>query len=115
MLKQLWNDEFAVVVSAELVLILTILVIGLIVGLAEVQYAVVTELTDVSDAIGHINQSYFYTGFSAIKKHGGLKSATDGSMFRDGQDACDPDKCQGIDVGCDAPIQEAQCGRGYVY
>ena len=33
MLKKLWNDEVGVILSAELVLIATILVIGMIVGL----------------------------------------------------------------------------------
>jgi len=41
MLRALLNDEAGFVVSAELVLIATLLVIGLIVGLSEVQHSVV--------------------------------------------------------------------------
>ena len=71
MLRQLLCDEAGFIVSAELVLIATILVIGLIVGLSEVQHAVVSELNDVGDAIGKLNQSYLYTGFSKAKQFGG--------------------------------------------
>lgn len=47
-LTQLLHDETGFIVSAELVLVATILVIGLIVGLSEVQHAVVQELNDVA-------------------------------------------------------------------
>ncbi len=60
MLRQLLNDDAGFIVSAELVLVATLLVIGLIVGLSEVQHAVVAELNDVADAIGELNQCYYY-------------------------------------------------------
>ena len=41
MLKTLWNDECGVILSAELVLIATILVLGMIVGLVELQCSIV--------------------------------------------------------------------------
>ena len=41
MFRKLWNDEAGFVVSAELVLIATILVLGMIVGLSEVQHGLV--------------------------------------------------------------------------
>jgi len=47
MLRTLLNDEAGFIVSAELVLVATILVIGMIVGLSEVQHAVVQELGDL--------------------------------------------------------------------
>ena len=62
-LSELWNDEEGVILSAELVLIGTILVIGLIVGLANLQNAVVGELNDLGNAIGGADQSYQTTGF----------------------------------------------------
>ena len=52
MLQRLWYDENGFLVSSELVLIATLLVIGLIVGLSEIQHGVVQELNDVGDAIG---------------------------------------------------------------
>lgn len=62
-LSRLWDDEDGVVLSAELVLIGTILVIGLIVGLANLQNAVVGELNDLGSAIGGADQSYQTTGY----------------------------------------------------
>lgn len=104
MLHALLADEAGFIVSAELVLIATILVIGLIVGLSEVQHAVVTELNDVADAIGCLNQSYFYTGFHKNKQVGGGFAAwTLGSTKRDQIDDCDLNEC---DITCDAPQSE---------
>ncbi|MBL4884304.1 MAG: hypothetical protein JKY95_07195 [Planctomycetaceae bacterium] len=104
MLRALLNDEAGFIVSAELVLIATLLVIGLIVGLSEVQHAVVAELNDVGDAIGNLNQSYYYTGFSGAKRRGrGVKASTRGSAWRDTRDDCDNNQC---DIACDAPVQE---------
>jgi len=102
-MKQLLQDEAGFIVSAELVLIATILVIGLIVGLSEVQHAVVAELNDVGDAIGAVNQSYYFSGFS--KQDGwALHAFTRGSSFADTQDDCDNNQC---DIACDSPVDEA--------
>jgi Flp pilus assembly pilin Flp len=62
MLRRFWNDEAGFVVSAELILIATILVIGLIVGLAVLRNQVVQELVDVGQAIGSISQSFCFSG-----------------------------------------------------
>ena len=53
MLKKFWNDEAGVIVSAEIVLVATILVLGLIVGLAELQSSIVAELSDLASATIH--------------------------------------------------------------
>ncbi|MCA8985249.1 MAG: hypothetical protein R3C12_19070 [Planctomycetaceae bacterium] len=105
MLKQFWNDEAGFIVSAELVLIATLLVIGMIVGLSEVQHAVVAELNDVGDAIGSINQSYMFSGFSAKKNQWTNKSYTRGSAFNDANDDCDDNQCS---LACDAPVAEGR-------
>jgi hypothetical protein len=105
MVRQLLNDEAGFIVSAELVLVATILVIGLIVGLSEIQHAVVQELNDVADAIGEVNQSYAYTGFHATKPGhiNNLGSITFGSSFADTTDDCDNNQC---DLACDPPEVE---------
>lgn len=82
-LHRLWADEAGFVVSTELILVATILVIGMIVGLATVRDAVVQELADVAAAIGSVNQSYIYNEVS------GHSSATAGSQFQDNTDFCD--------------------------
>jgi len=88
MLKKFWNDEAGVIISAELVLVLTIAVLAMVVGLTEVAVAVNTELNDVSNAFGALNQSYCYTGFQSIC-NGKLKSAAGGGHFVDSIDDCD--------------------------
>ena len=82
-LMQLWRDDLGFVVSAELVLIGTILVIGMIVGLASVRDQVVQELGDLALAIGQINQSYSFSGIT------GHTSSVAGSAFVDTLDFCD--------------------------
>lgn len=104
MLRQLLHDEAGFIISAELILVATLLVIGLIVGLSEIQHAVVSELNDVGDAIGKLNQSYFFSGFSKAKQNGGGVSAyTRGSAFSDQVDECDNNQC---DIDCDDPVME---------
>jgi Flp pilus assembly pilin Flp len=107
MLRTFWNDESGFIVSAELVLIATICVIGLIGGLVEVQWGVVGELNDVSDAIGSLNQSYQYAGFTSLKTQGvggnRIKGQVAGSVFVDTIDECDNNQCT---FGCDAPTPE---------
>lgn len=83
LLARFWKDEDGFVVSSELVLIATILVLGLIVGLASVRDQLVQELGDVAAAIATLNQSY---SFSAVLGH---HSSTAGSVFLDRTDSCD--------------------------
>ena len=80
---RLWNDEAGFIVSAELVLIATILVLGMIVGLVSVRDQVVQELGDIALAIGFINQSYSFSGIT------GHTSSTSGSILNDQTDFCD--------------------------
>ena len=82
-LKNLMNDEHGFVVSAELILISTIAVLGLMVGLVEVRQSVVEELEDVASAIGSLNQGYCMTGLRTSK------SNSNGSHFWDDGDLCD--------------------------
>tara|TARA_R110002095_G_scaffold159356_1_gene138169 strand:- start:11362 stop:11685 length:324 start_codon:yes stop_codon:yes gene_type:complete len=83
MLSKFWNDEAGFVVSSELVLIGTILVLGVVVGLATVRDQVVQELGDLALAISNINQSYSFSGVT------GHTSSVAGSIFNDELDFCD--------------------------
>ena len=91
MLKNLWNNEAGFIISAELTLVLTIAVIGMVVGLSHVALAVNEELSDVAQAIGSLNQSFSFTGFHccACPATGGFTSQTAGSSFVDTPDICD--------------------------
>ncbi|MDA1214948.1 MAG: hypothetical protein O2955_20790 [Planctomycetota bacterium] len=83
LVSRVWNDEAGFVVSSELVLIGTILVIGLVSGLTSLRDQVVQELGDLALAIASINQSYSY---SAVTGHSGSSA---GSIFQDRSDYCD--------------------------
>ncbi|MBI1246470.1 hypothetical protein GC197_01340 [bacterium] len=83
LIKRLWNDEAGFVVSAELILIATITVLGLIVGLTAVRDAVTSELSDVAGAVQDVDQSYVWLG---IRGHSGSVA---GSDFTDFLDFCD--------------------------
>jgi hypothetical protein len=84
MLKQLWNDEFGVIISAELVLVLTIAVLAMVVGLHAVAKSVTQELNDLSSAFGALDQSYSYKGLAKVRH-----AAVPGSAFLDKLDECD--------------------------
>lgn len=97
---KLHQDEAGFIVSAELVLIATILVIGMIVGLSEISNGVNAELEDVGSAVGSMNQSYRYSGFT------GHKGWVAGSSFLDTADFCDGEH----DISCDSPARP-EAGR----
>ena len=81
--NRLWNEEAGAIVSAEIMLVMTILVIGVIVGLAAVRDSVLTELADVAQALANVNQSYSFgtaTGHHAV---------SGGGSFIDLVDFCD--------------------------
>ena len=89
MLKNFWNDECGMIISAELVLVLTIAVLGTIVGLSHVVMAINQELSDVANAIGSLDQSFNFTGYLCCKKNNIQTAATSGSWFVDDTDDCD--------------------------
>ena len=82
-LKQFWTDENGFIVSSELILIATILVIAMVVGLQTVRDAVLQELGDVGAAIGSISQDYSYGGAS------GHCSTINGSLYADSVYDCE--------------------------
>jgi len=53
LLKKLIQDECGIIISSEIVLVGTILVLGCIVGLASLSHAVTNELNDVAQACDH--------------------------------------------------------------
>jgi hypothetical protein len=96
-LHRLWADEAGFVVSTELVLVATILVIGLVLGLTSLRNQVVQELGDLAQAIANINQSYEYAGTQKV-----AVAETAGSKFLDEPDFCeDP---EGKDHAGDEPL-----------
>lgn len=62
--QTLLNDERGFVVSAELILIATVLCLGMVVGLTEVSRAVTGELVDVANGYNRINHGGRYAQLS---------------------------------------------------
>jgi Flp pilus assembly pilin Flp len=83
-LKSLLNDENGFIVSAELIIVATIVVLSMVVGLSEISFSVNNELEDVGSAVGTMNQSFYANGVQSIGKGG-----TSGSGFLDVKDNCD--------------------------
>ena len=81
--QKLWNDECGFIVSTELILIATIVVMGLMAGMTAVRDAVISEMSDVAGAIQDLNQSYSYFGVL------GHSASTSGSDYVDETDYCD--------------------------
>ena len=106
-MKKFINDESGVIISAELVLVLTIAVLAMVVGLSEVAVAVNTELNDISNAIGSLNQTFSYTGFRGNDTGTGkVKSLYAGSKFNDGADDCDANTSCDLVCGADPTTTE---------
>jgi len=93
----LWHDEAGAVLTAELVIILTLVVLALVVGLSELASAINCELFDISYAIRGLNQSYAVSGFRGCWPKGGYFA---GSRFIDYQRV---NTCLGTGI----------CGNGY--
>lgn len=88
LIKRFWSDEAGFVVSAELALVATLLVIGMVVGLSTIRDSVTNELADTAGAIDDINQSYSTEGIQ------GHSAAVAGFNFVDSTDYCDDDDDQ---------------------
>ena len=83
MSRQLWQDETGFVATADLILVTTIVVLGMIVGLVTLRDQVLQELGDVATAVGQLNQSYSVASFTTS----GFSVA--GSLFADQSDFCE--------------------------
>ena len=85
LINKLVRDEAGFIVSAELVLISTIAVLGLVVGLSEVSININNELEDVGSAFSAMDQGFRVSGMSGHKGNKGCSSFDDGCDFCAGQ------------------------------
>ena len=92
-------DDAGFILSAELVLILTIGVLAMVVGLNAIAKSVVQELNDVAQGVGSVNQSFYYRG---LKGH---KGYVPGSNYQDNADECD-------NAAIQFPTGNVKYGRG---
>jgi len=112
MLTRFLNDETGAVVSAELILIVTIIFCGVAVGMSTVASAVATELNDVAEMIGSVDQSYAVSGHTAPTGTGGTQpnhASCQGFGFTDGSDECD---CEAVILTLGGIKTQADIGDG---
>lgn len=84
-IKNLWTDSSGMVMTAEAVILATVGVLGVIVGLSNVQTGLIHELSDVGSAIDGLSQSYSFQGFRSATPVK-IKSWVRGSRFVDRDD-----------------------------
>lgn len=77
LMLRLWRDDRGAIIAMEFLLIATILIIGLIVGLASVRDSLNTELGEIGNSLLALSQGFIISGVS------GCCSATDGSQAID--------------------------------
>ena len=82
MLRKLRRKQAGFIVTLELLLISTVLIIALIVGWVAVRDGILMELGDLSEAIGALNQSYSVSG----AQNASQTAQTLGSAFSDAID-----------------------------
>ena len=80
---RLWKEEAGAILSAEVMMVASILVIGVIAGLSSLRDAVVSELADVAQALANVNQTYSFGGVAGHHVFNG------GGAFIDLSDFCD--------------------------
>jgi len=93
MLRTLINDESGFVVTAEILVVFTLIFCATVVGFAVVRDSLVHEIHDVSEAIGAVSQSYNVTGLRKARNNGNFHARCSGFGFNDRADDCD---CKGI-------------------
>lgn len=87
--SKLASDENGFVISAELVLVMTIAVLAMVVGLTAVRDSITQELNDVAHAFGAVSQSYNVNGLKKPLANGGYHASISGFGFNDKSDDCD--------------------------
>ena len=85
--RRLWRDQCGAVGSAETMFMMTLLAIGMLVGMKSLRDATVTEFADYGQAISNLDQSYSFINIGNLVV----------SEFDDTHDFCDEE--DDIDVG----------------
>ena len=106
MLKRLWTDESGMVISSELVLVSSTLVLGMVAGMQTVRDGIVAEFANVAEAIAVTSQSYEYSGVS------GHAAQTDGARFQDAVDLGDNGQTAGSTASACVVVGVPPSGEG---
>lgn len=81
--RKLSADDRGFIVSVELVLLATVILLGLLTGMTAIRDSVISEMSDVAGAVQDLNQSYRIYG---VRGH---SASTAGMDFLDRTDFCD--------------------------
>lgn len=76
LLREFWNDELGAILSAEMVSVGTVAVLGTTVGLGQLRDSLNEEMVDMAKAVRSLDQSYYIPG----RAGGGAWTA--GSSYR---------------------------------
>lgn len=79
--RSFFRCQSGAVVSAELVVVGTMVVIGLITGLSAVQNSINSELVDISSAFNALDQSYGFSGYESVSRNRRLAWTAPSSWF----------------------------------
>nr|WP_082708407.1 hypothetical protein [Marinobacterium profundum] len=69
------------VMTTELVLLVTVMVMGMVVGLVTMRDAVTAEMEDVAEAIGALDQSYAFNGMLNAESTAGVEGSSYGDAI----------------------------------
>ena len=89
-MRNFWKDECGFLITAELVLLLTIAVLGTVVGLTAFRDSISAEMVDLSNAFGAVDQSFHTAGVAKPRPFPGfIHAGIAGFGFNDRADDCD--------------------------
>jgi hypothetical protein len=89
------RNQGGFVVTAELLLVSTVLVLGLLTGMTKLRDQTIAELSDSGSAIGAINQSYEVVGTEWEMSTGATIAEVSGFAFDDAGDPATPGQVGG--------------------
>ncbi len=82
-MKTFWNDQTGFAFTTEMIVVLTLVIVGVIVAFTALREAIVTEMADAGASLSRLNQSYVINGLT------GHSGSCAGSFFTDLDDYCD--------------------------
>lgn len=83
MWRKFWNDESGAIISAELAMVMTVVVVSMVAGLSSLRDSVTGELADVGQAFSDMDQSIAVGGINSPS------AAVSGFTFVDDRDFAD--------------------------
>jgi Flp pilus assembly pilin Flp len=99
LLVRFWNDDEGALIAVEWLFFVTIMIIGLVVGLKTVQGSINNEFEEIASAIGALSQSYSFSGARSCESVDPVTgrrtscASSNGSSFTDRVSSYNVDVC----------------------